>query len=67
MPEASFRCWKCHEFVRANFHHDPGTHPYEWFAACPHCHSINYLDKPGWTRKYAFLEIILGGDKHAVG
>jgi len=59
MPETSFRCWKCHCFVRAEFTFCGGAMPDyankapgDWMSICPSCGEQNWLHKPGWTKKY---------------
>lgn len=51
--EAGFRCFRCHEFVRANFQHVNPVGPndgYHWLGICPKCKTPNYLKKPSWDR-----------------
>lgn len=48
MPEAGFRCWKCQEFVRADFRQDsnPGAPSGGYLGNCPKCGSENLLLTP---------------------
>lgn len=50
MPEAGFRCYRCHEFVRAEFEEDPhpDAPPAGYLGDCPNCGATNHIRKPSW-------------------
>lgn len=57
-PNACFRCWKCHDFVRADFKWTSDFNPDDWIGYCPNCEAANILHKPSWTKRFIKQETI---------